>query len=147
MKDLGGRRPRHRVIALVDAQGVVRHVGVATADRPAPWRAVWEHRHQLDSELARWLRTLDAEPKEVLLLGSVGMHAPAARAAARMLAEMFNVPVDEEIRCRRRVVARVEGEKLTVWPSVAAAARSLGVSRTTILHYVQHGRLLDGGCH
>ena len=146
MKDLGGRRPRHRVVGLVDREGVIRYIGVASADRRPIWKAVWTYRHKLESALAAWMRTLPKEPREVVLLGgAVALHAGVARAAAKMLRRVFDVPSDEEAHCERRVV--VDGEKHKVWPSVSAAARGLGVSRPTILRYIQRGRLLDGGCH
>jgi hypothetical protein len=148
MKDLGGRRPRHRVVGLVDAEGVVRHIGVASADRPPIWNAVWAHRHELESQLAIWLRQLAAEPREVVLLGgAVALHAGVATATAKMLRRLFDVPSEEEAHCQRRVVVQVDGEKHQVWPSISAAARDLGVTRPTILRYIQRGRLLDGGCH
>ena len=52
MKDLGGRRPRHRVVGLVDGEGVIPYIGVASADGPPTWKAVWAHRHKLESALA-----------------------------------------------------------------------------------------------
>ena len=146
MKDLGGRRPRHRVVGLVDAEGIVRHIGVASADRPPIWNAVWAYRHQLESALALWMRSLAEEPREIVLLGgAVALHVGVARAAAKILRCLFDVPSEEEAHCQRRVV--VDGEKHKVWPSVSAAARDLGVARPTILRYIQRGRLLDGGCH
>ena len=144
--DLGGRRPRHRVIALLDVDGKVRHLGVASADRPAPWRLVWENRQTLNSSLSIWMRRLEREPEEVVLLGkSTGLHATTARNVARLLAGWFGVSVDDAIHCRRRTVARIDGSKLTVWPSIAAAAREMGVTRSTILRHIRQGRLLDGG--
>ena len=145
MKDLGGRRPRHRVVGLVDGEGVIRYIGVASADRPPTWKAVWTHRHELESALANWMKALPDEPREVVLLGgAVALHAGVARAAAKMLRRLFDLPLDEEAHCVRRVV--VDSETHTVWPSVSAAARDLGVARPTILRYIQRGRLLDGGC-
>ena len=145
MKDLGGRRPRHRVVGLVDGEGVIRYIGAASADRPPTWKAVWAHRHEVESVLAIWMRTLAEEPREVVLLGgAVALHAGVARAAAKMLRQTFDLPLDEEAHCVRRVV--VDSEKHRVWPSVSAAACDLGVARSTIQRYIQRGRLLDGGC-
>ena len=83
MRDLGGRRPVHRVVGLLD-DGTLKFIGADRADCPAQWRAVWRHRHKLNTNLARWLQTLATEPPEVVLLGAaIGLHAKAARAIAR----------------------------------------------------------------
>jgi IS30 family transposase len=53
--------------------------------------------------------------------------------------------VGDAIHCRKRTVARIDGNKLTVWPTIAAAAREMGVHPSTILRHIRCGRLIDGG--
>ena len=129
MLDLGGPRPKHRVVGLLDDAGTLRYITADRADKPAQWRAIWRYRNQLESECARWLRTLAAEPREVVLLGSVvGLHAPVARAVAKMLSDLCNT-IKGGRKGQRRRVARVEPDgTLTIWESQAAAARALGTS-------------------
>ena len=84
-----GPRPKHCVIVLVDGEGNVGYVGVRRLDQPAPWRAIWQHRMELDSPLARWLQALDNQPTERILVGSVGMHGRTARAVVALVAGWF----------------------------------------------------------
>jgi hypothetical protein len=146
--DRGGRRPVHRVYGLLDEAGSLKFIGADRADKPAQWRAVWRFRHQLNTNLAKWLRTLDAEPRETVLLGSaVGLHAPAARAVARMLSGLCGaIAEDEERGPRPRKVARPEPDgSLTVWPSREAAAKALGTSPPVVRDRIADGVLLDAG--
>ncbi|MGO9115851.1 MAG: hypothetical protein ACLP9L_42135 [Thermoguttaceae bacterium] len=147
MRDLGGRRPVHRVVGLLD-DGTLKFIGADRADCPAQWRAVWRHRHKLNTNLARWLQTLATEPPEVVLLGAaIGLHAKAARAIARALAELCHtLTEDKEWGPRPRKVARPEPDgSLTVWPSREAAAKALGTSPPVVRDRIADGVLLDAG--
>lgn len=149
MKDLGGPRPKYAVILLTDAKGNVGHVGVRRLDRPARWEPIWRLKNQIDTPLSRWLRTLDNRPTEIVLLGSVGMHARTARAAAAALrAGWFPGAVGGgKSPGRRRWTAKIaaDGSLTAVWPSQAAAARSLGVTRWAVWRGIRTGRFLDLG--
>jgi hypothetical protein len=144
--DLGGARPKYRVFGLLDAAGNLRFIGADRADRPAVWRTIWRYRDQLNTELARWLRTLDAEPREVVLLGTaVGLHAATAHAAAKMLTGVFGTI--KKKAGHPRAVARVEPDgSLTIWQSQREAARALGLaSPGPIWCRIADGALLDAG--
>jgi hypothetical protein len=142
-----GPKPKHRVVGLLDDAGSLTFIGADRADRPAHWRTIWRYRHQLNTNLARWLQTLAGEPREVVLLGSaVGLHAPVARAVAKMMSDLCNTITEERKGRQRRRVARVEPDgTLTVWESVAAAARALGTSPPVVRDRIADGVLLDGG--
>jgi hypothetical protein len=144
--DLGGPKPKYRVFGLLDAEGNVKFIGADRADKPAVWRTIWRYRDRLNTELARWLRTLDVEPREVVLLGTaVGLHAATAHSAARMLTDVFGT-----IKKRTggpRAVALVEPDgSLTIWRSQLDAAKALGlVSTGPIRDRIADGALLDAG--
>jgi hypothetical protein len=148
MLDLGGRRPVHRVVGLLDNEGTLKFIGADRADRIPHWRTIWQHRHQLGTNFAKWLQTLDAEPRETVLLGSaVGLHATVAQAVARMLSGLCGtIAEDEERGPRPRKVARPEPDgSLTVWPSREAAAKALGTSPPVVRDRIADGVLLDAG--
>jgi hypothetical protein len=146
--DRGGRRPVHRVYGLLDSAGSLKFIGADRADRIPQWKAIWRYRHQLGTNLARWLQTLDAEPRETVLLGSaVGLQAATARAVARLLSGLCGtIAEDEERGPRPRKVARPEPDgSLTVWPSREAAAKALGTSPPVVRDRIADGVLLDAG--
>ena len=145
--DLGGARPKHRVFALCDATGMIRFVGADRADRPPTWRLIFRFRSQINTELARWMRTLDREPDEIVLLGSAtGLHAETARAIAKMLGEMLSTIREPKTSTRARRVARIEPDgTLTIWPSQKAAADALGVTTGPLHDKLVDGILLDLG--
>jgi hypothetical protein len=148
--DLGGPKPKYRVFGLLDAEGNVKFIGADRADKPAVWRTtIWRFRDRLNTELARWLRTLDAEPREVILLGSseVRLHAATARAAAKILTDAFGT-LKEKRTSHRRAVARAEPDgSLTIWRSQREAAKALGLASSgPIRDRIADGALLDAGC-
>ena len=144
--DRGGRRPVHRVYGLLDSAGSLKFIGADRADRTPQWKAIWQYRHQLGTNLARWLQTLDAEPRETVLLGSaVGLQAPVARAVAKLLTGLCGT-IREDKEWGPRRVARVEPDgSLTVWPSREVAVRALGTSPPVVRDRIADGVLLDGG--
>jgi hypothetical protein len=141
-----GPKPTHRVVGLLDDAGTLKYIGADRADRPAHWRAVWRYRHQLGTNLARWLQTLDSEPKEVVLLGAaVGLHAKTARACARSLAELCHTIVEDKVWGSRKVARPEPDGRLTTWPSRSAAARAFGITEGALRDKIADGVLLDAG--
>ena len=84
-----GPKPKHAVIVLLDDRKNVGHVGVRRLDRPARWETVWRLKDQIDTPLAHWLRTLDRKPREVVLVGSLGLGGRTARAIVALVAGWF----------------------------------------------------------
>jgi hypothetical protein len=142
-----GPRPKHAVIVLVDAEGNVGHVGTRRLDQPASWLAVWQHRAELDSPLANWLRKLDQPPAERILIGSVGMHGRTARAVLALVAPWFGLANPaSNVGGRGRPTGRIEPDgSLRWWPSRAAAAAELGVSLWVVRRRVRAGKMFDLG--
>ncbi|MGA2030755.1 MAG: hypothetical protein ABSG68_00730 [Thermoguttaceae bacterium] len=142
-----GPKPKHAVIVLADDRGNVGHVGVRRLDQPAPWLTVWQHRQEFDTPLARWLRTLDKQPTERVLVGSVGLHGRTARAIVALVAGWFGQEGRlSNVGGRGRPTGRIEPDgSLRCWPSRSAAARDLGVSRWVVRRRVRAGKLLDLG--
>ena len=136
--DVGGPRPKHRVYALVDGSGEVRFIGVCRMDRVPTWHLIWDFRSELPGEVASWLRTLDKPPKEITLLGSVGLHIKVAQNAARVMMGWF--PNCIRRKTYKHLVAQVVDGSLTIWPSIADAARHLGVHQNTIYMKVTQGK-------
>ena len=102
---------------------------------------------ELDGPLAAWMRTLDKEPSERILVGSVGLSGPTARAVVALVAGWFGQASQaSNVGRRGRPTARIERDgSLKCWPSRAAAARDLGVSRWAVRRRVRAGKLLDLG--
>ena len=144
--DRGGGRPVHRVYGLLDEAGSLKFVGADRADRTPQWKAIWRYRHQLGTNLARWLQTLDAEPRETVLLGSaVGLQAQVARAVAKLLTGLCGT-IREDKEWGPRRVARVEPDgSLTIWASRSAAARAMGTSPPVVVDRIADGAFLDAG--
>ena len=142
-----GPRPKHCVIVLVDGEGNVGYVGVRRLDQPAPWRAIWQHRMELDSPLARWLQALDNQPTERILVGSVGMHGRTARAVVALVAGWFGqANPASNVGGRGRPTGRIEPDgSLRCWPSRSVAASDLGVSRWVVRRRVRAGKMFDLG--
>ena len=130
---------------LTDEQGTVGHVGTRRLDRPPPWLEVWRHRAEIDSPLAYWLRTLDRQPTEKILLGSVGIHGPTARAVVALLAEWYGQPggpptsADAATPPAESSRGRGPGAGRRVPPP----RHNLGVSRWEVLHKLRSGKLLN----
>jgi len=142
MRTEDGPKPKHRVYALLDGAGQVRFVGQCRQDRPAPWRLVWQWRDSLPGKLAAWFRTLDREPEEITVMGAAaGLHKKVAKAAARTVTGWHPAAIGRRLPCGRRAVGRVEGGRLTLWPSCAAAARALRCHRGTVYEAVDAARL------
>lgn len=153
MLDLGGPRPKSRVIGLVDSAGQVRHVEAVSDKRLAPWRLVWKYRAQLPGRLAEWLRSLDSEPHEITLLGSgARLTGPAAKSVVRLMSAWFPV-VDPppgpwltgtpwSNRAGRPVGRVARNGKVTTWPTHSACAKSLGISMMAVGRWIDSGRLL-----
>jgi hypothetical protein len=142
-----GPKPKHCVVVLSDERGVIGHLCVRRLDRPPPWLTVWRHRQELHGPLAAWMRTLDKEPSERILVGSVGLSGPTARAVVALVAGWFGrVSQASNIGRRGRPTGRIEPDgSLKCWPSRAAAARDLGVSRWAVRRRVRAGKMLDVG--
>ena len=132
-----GPKPKYRVF-LLHAKGRPGFVGISRQDRVSTWHVVWQHRHQLGSRLAEWFKTLNNKPPdEFTVIGTVtGLHRQTARAIARLVAAWFPGCVTEERKNMGKVgrrVGRVELDgRLTVFPSVTAAAAAMGTSRFSV---------------
>ena len=140
-----GTRPKHTAIILTDDQGNVGHVGVGRLDRPSDWQTVWRFRDQIDTPLGRWLRTLPTPPREVVVVGSVGLDFRTARAVVDLLATWFLQAAGGCKRAgRRRPTGRIETDgSLRSWPSRAAAAADLEMTRWAVLKKVHNGVMFD----
>jgi hypothetical protein len=140
-KDPGGPRPKHRVYALL-AGGRVIYIGVAAAGQPS-WEVTWEHRERIDNALARLFRSIAEKPTEVMLLGTVGLHKAVAYQAAALLGDWFpGALVEKPRRGGGRAgwpVSWIKGGRVMIFPSRAAAARSVGVCRQTIARWLRRG--------
>ena len=145
MNKENGPRPKHVVVLLADDQGNVGHVAVRRLDQPPSWLAVWRHRREFDTPLARWLKTLNKQPTETILVGSVGMHGPTARAVVALVAGWFGqASRASNVGGRGRPTGRIERDgSLRCWPSRSAAARELGISRWAVRRRVRAGKMLD----
>jgi hypothetical protein len=142
-----GPKPKHAVIVLLDDRKNVGHVGVRRLDRPARWETVWRLKDQIDTPLAHWLRTLDRKPREVVLVGSLGLGGRIARAIVALVAGWFGQenPLSNAGR-RGRPTARIEPDgTLRCWPSRSAASRDLKVSRWVVRRRVRAGKMFDLG--
>jgi hypothetical protein len=134
-----GRQPRHFIYALLDASQTVRYLGTGQHGSPAPWRVVWQHRGKLPSRLAAWLRTLDHEPAEQIVLGAaIGLHAATARMVTDMLRDWFPAAIREPRivggHGKGRAVSHVDRDgRVQVWRSRQEAADAAGISRPAIV--------------
>jgi hypothetical protein len=134
-----GRQPKHFIYALLDASQTVRYLGTGQHGSPAPWRVVWQHRGKLPSRLAAWLRTLDHEPTEEIVLGAaIGLHAATARMVTDMLRDWFPAAIREPRivggHGKGRAVSHVDRDgRVQVWRSRQEAADAAGISRPAIV--------------
>jgi len=132
---------------LLDANGATRFVGVGT---DGEWQALWQFRRSArDSELTRWLLTLDEPPKVKLV-----MSIPVARDLAESNAELERQRLidagcellDARAKDRpkdtyaggstkRRKVTAPDG---TTYDGVRAASRAVGLTPTGILYRCQN---------
>jgi hypothetical protein len=130
---------------LIDDENNVRYLFVRNLKRTPIWRAIYEARERLDGPLAGWFRTLPEPPKEVVILGSIGMTLASAKAIYKVLAEWFPDAIkDESSRGKRRAVGKVEPDgRLTIWRSQTEAAAHLGVTKWSVWQQAQRGTLLD----
>ena len=140
-----GPRPRHAVVVLADDHGNVGYVGVRRLDKPPAWLAVWQHRQELDTPLARWLRTLGKPPTESVLLGSLGLHGRTARAVIPLVAGLFGLASpSSNVGGQGRPIGQIESDgAMRCWASRAAAARGLGVSLWTVQRRVRAGKMFN----
>ena len=142
-----GPKPKHAVIVLADGQGNVGYVGVRRLDKPPAWLAVWQHRQELDTPLARWLRTLGKPPIENIVLGSLGLHGRTARAVVPLVADLFGLASPtSNVGGQGRPIGQIESDgSMRCWASRSAAARDLGVSLWTVRRRVRAGKMFDLG--
>jgi hypothetical protein len=126
------------------------------------WRAIYENRDRLpESRLVHWFRELEGEPLEVPVLGkSVALDQKTAESLVRFLVRETNRMAtgnpDEQadFLCNEdhpggrgcgRPVTRIDADgSVTTWPSVAAAAKALGLARKGVWERLI-GRSTDAG--
>ncbi len=149
MPDLGGRPSMHRVFGLVDEfSGKMLYIGVASGK--STWENLWrEKEHVQGNPLAELFRSISARPREVLLLGSVGVPQSLAYQVAALLATWFKGCLVETPRRggnpRGRPVSHIENGRIQVFPSRVAAAKAAGVCVKTMTRRVRlGGAWLDG---
>lgn len=142
--DLGGPKPKFAVRALLDENGTIRHIFTARGDKPSPWRETWRNRGRMKSALAEWFRSLSNEPREIVILGSIGLHYKIASAIVRMLRTWFPAAIQEERHGVSKPCGMIDAEgKLRVFPSRTAAAKELKISRKTVTRQLIIGLLTD----
>jgi hypothetical protein len=126
---------------LLDARGEAQYVGVG---REGHWTKLWQLRHiARDSELGRWLLTLDAQPTAHRLLSyPVPMRAAMAFAAGE---RKRLIGIGHRLlsgKAQDRAIGtyapggskrRVRSPKGEAFESVRAAAHANGVTSTTIV--------------
>lgn len=153
----------YRVVELVDPRepDLPRAV-FACPCHYSPWRGVWQRRNKLNNRLSEWFRRLSeakTEPLERVFLGRAGLSERCARAVckyrieqvARMAGtwpeypDFFAMDQPENVGGRGRPCAVLAGERVQAFPSVAEAARCLGVARETVSRAVREGRQCGGG--
>ena len=137
---------------------------IAHRQGEAPWRSVWEHRGKLPGKLAAWFKTLaddGIEPLARPLLGhGCALNERTAHAVCKFrIAEIGRMSgcapgatpdflMVENFRGGQghgRPCAVVDGEHVQVFPSIADAARHLGVRKPTLGRAVRRARQYAGG--
>jgi hypothetical protein len=126
------------------------------------WRPMYENRDRLpESRLVRWFRELEGEPVEVPLLGrNVALDQETAASLVRfMVSETNRLATGDPKqqadflyneshpggRGRGRQITRIDADgSVTTWPSVAAAAKALGMVPKCVRERLQ-GRSNDPG--
>ncbi len=157
---------RWRVIELVDPrEPKLPRAVFACQLGQSPWRVVWQHRGELPGRLAEWFRQLASEgvePLERVLLGNgAALTEDTAHAICRFrLAEISRMSgcAEGEIPsflCHDekhvggkgdwRPCTVVKGGRVQRFPSIADAARHLGIRKPTASRAVREGRRCGGG--
>jgi hypothetical protein len=134
-----GGQGTFRVLALLDDQGVVKHVESASTRR-TPWRILWRHRETLPGELCKWFRSLSREPREIVLLGSgSGLTWAAADGVVQLLKSWFPClpPAQREQPVRQH---KADGTT-TIWPTTQDAAKALGIKLKSVYQRIFRGKL------
>jgi len=147
-----------------DDPGLPRYV-IAHRQHESPWACVWEHRDKVQSKLATWFRELSAanlEPLARPLLGRrCALNEATAHAICRFrvqeIARMAGCPEgeipsflyhDEKHvggKGDKHPCAVVKGGRVQRFPSIADAARYLGVRRPAVSRAVGRGLRCGGG--
>lgn len=148
-----GDKPKYRVIELADPRqpDLPRAVFACRCDC-SPWRAVWQHRNELQGKLARWFRELadsGVAPVEMILLGRAGVHEKAARAIARFRIEQVAamagcapgtwpefMAMDPPVNTGKRgKPVYADG---VLYPSRTAAGRATGITPRAVYDRLRH---------
>ena len=130
---------KYRVLKLRDPRepDLPRFVQAARRGE-SPWKAIWDHRDEIDNRLTKWFRELSASgvlPQEATILGRcIGLSEATARALAAFCLEdiaimagsypelpnfILNEPINRGGRGRNRQVVRIDGDgKLTRFASL-----------------------------
>jgi hypothetical protein len=132
----GGPAGRYRVFVLI-ADGIAGFVGVGRLGEE-PWRLVWDRRSEIPGPLSEWMRTLAAPPTEVVILGSVGLHAAAG--VRDLLAGPRAWP-----GWSGRPVAVITGDRVEVFATLGSAARAAGIGKDMALRLEGGYGYLRGG--
>ena len=129
-----------RVVALWDGDRLQWVESVGTGET-AYWRKLLPFRDTLDTPLARWLRSLPAEPQEQTVFERLDATTARRLAAFLMRDASCAEPVGRSVG-RRTIIARPDG-RVDVFPSIAAALESVGLWRFDGRRHV--GRTLPDG--
>jgi hypothetical protein len=154
-----------RVIELVDARvpSLPRAV-FACRTHESPWRVVWQHRGEIPGRLSEWFKGLASEgvePLERVLLGrGAALTERTAHAICRyrvsQIARMAGCPEGlPDFLCHdekhvggqgdKHPCTVVKGGQVQRFPSIADAARYLGVRRPAVSRAVARGLRCGGG--
>jgi hypothetical protein len=144
-----GRRPAHLVFLLLDAAGAVGAVGVRRTDAAPVGPSLWSVREYATGRLGAWLRGLQAEPGERVIIGlGAGLHTGTAWDIAKTVAGWWHCPLIGEDRTpgRPRVTATIRPDgTIQTWNSQAEAGKALGLSRWATRRRLGSGTVVDLG--
>jgi hypothetical protein len=138
-------------------ENIPRYV-VAHRQGAAPWIRVWEHRDKLETKLAVWMRSLSDEGTQPVAKPLIGRQCALDEDAAHLICRLRLEDISRMSGCpdgwadfwlnerpvncgrRGRPCTIIEDGQVKTYPSVSAAARAEGLTRSLVAKRVLEGR-------